>query len=243
MFNLKKTKKLAQTSQEKYLRENPLGPQAKDTNPTWEKTLPHRGQYWQTTTEDQMKPEHNVANDVQIIEKVLNMAQSPNYTHRSDASVISVPPINVLVEKIRQNRLSEYTDKVDQHWSLSYDEKSQNGDLPEWPSMTGQHDKIVLNNDPRRFENTSNMPVHTDRQTNEDARSNTTHIESLHGTITAENMSKVAYSIKKGDSIDYDTAITAILKQADVEKRELTPIEQKAIVDLKVSRTSILMKK
>lgn len=242
MFNLKKSK-VAQTSQEKYLRENPLGPQANDSNPIWEKTLPHRGQYWQTTTEDQMESEHNVSGDAQIIEKVLNVANSPYYTHRSDASVISVPPINVLVEKMRQNRLSEYEEKVEPHWTLSYDDKSQNGSLPEWPKMTGQHDKIVLNNDPRRFENTSNMPVHTDRQKNEDARSNTTNIESLHGTITASSMAKVADCIKQGDSVDYDTAITAILRQADSEERELTPIEQKAIVDLKVARTKVLMKK
>jgi len=43
--------------------------------------------------------------------------------------------------------------------------------------------------------------------------------------------------------VDFDTAIVAVLKQADAEKRELTFVERKAVADLKIARTRNLLTK
>lgn len=243
MFNLKNSKKAKVAPYEKYLRDENLGPKANDNQAITDKELPHRTGYEQTITQDQIQSEHKIADnsDAQIIEKVLDDAKS-YVTHRSDAADISVPPINALVEKMIQNRASEYKTDVDPHWSLTYDEKKQQGALPKWPGNADQHDKIVLNNDPRRFENASNLPVHENQPENDSARKTTTDIKPLVGDITRADISRVALGIKVGQAVDFDTAMTAILIQSDKDKRELTPIERKAIADLKIARTNALLK-
>jgi hypothetical protein len=60
--------------------------------------------------------------------------------------------------------------------------------------------------------------------------------------ITTADVDRVADGIKTGKSLDYDTAIVAILQQADKESRELSSVEQKAIADLKIARTAALIK-
>ena len=109
--------------------------------------------------------------------------------------------------------------------------------------MTKQHDKIVLNNDPRRFQETNNLPLHSDQQDNDSARRTTTNIKPLVGNITTADADRLSQMIKSGASVDFDTAILAILKQCDSDKRELTAIEQKAISDLKIARTHALLTK
>ncbi len=244
MFNQKNNKaKVSQVAPyEKYHRENTIGPKSDDTAPIWEKQLPHREGYDQTTIEDQMTSKWKISDgsDAKIVEKVLEDAKS-YVTHRSDAAVISVPPINVLVEKLRQERSSDYKVDKEPHWSQTYDEKKQQGELPKWTGQAAQSDKIVLNNDPRRFEGVTNMPIHSDQSKNDSARSNTTTIKPLTGGITTADIDVVVHSIKTGQSVDFDTAMVAILKGADEERRELTPIERKAIVDLKISRTKTLI--
>lgn len=243
MFNLKQAKESV-APYEKYHRENTVGPKANDADPIWEKQLPHRDGYEQTVTEDQISSEWKTSDtpkDDQILEKLFEDAKG-YVTHRSDAANISVPPINVLVEKLRQNRASEYKTDKSPHWSQTYDEKKQQGALPSWPGQSAQHDKISLNNDPRRFEGTNNMPVHYNQPENDSARAKTTTIKPLIGSITTADIDSVVNGIKSGQAVDFDTAMTAIIKQADDEKRELTPIERKAVVDLKIARTKSLIK-
>lgn len=245
MFNLKKEKPVKEAQiapYEKYHRENTVGPVADDSSPIWEKNLPHRDGYEQSTTEDQMRDEWKVSDtDTKLIEKVLDEAKG-YVTHRSDAADISVPPINALVEKIRQERFSnDYKVEKESNWTQTYNEKRQQGELPNWKKNAPQHDKIVLNNDPRRFEGMSNMPTHWDQADNDRARSTTTTIKPLVGNITTADIDSTVASIKSGQSIDFDTAMIAILRQADEEKRELTPIERKAVTDLKIARTKTLI--
>lgn len=219
MFNLKKsTAQIAPT--EKQILENNVGPTADDDQPIAEKVLPHRTGDQYTTTEDQLKS--SSTDDAQIIEKVLNDATSSYVTHRSDAADISVPPINVLVEKLRQDRLeSDWKESKEAHWSQTYDEKKQR--ITKWKKNVSQHDEIVLNNDPRRFSGEEPKP--------------------LVGGITTADVDRVAHLVKEGESLEYDTAIVAILREAEKEKRELTSVEQKTISDLKIARTKALLRK
>lgn len=246
MFSIQNIKQASVLPWEKYLRENTLGPSADDSQPITEKSLKHRYGYEQTTTESQLSPDHKLANEEnpQILEKMLDEAES-YVTMRSDASDITVPPINVIVEKMRQNRETEYnTEKTSSdHWTIDYNDKKQNGSLPKNPKNTKQHDKIVLNNDPRRFQETNNLPLHSDQQDNDSARRTTTNIKPLMGNITTADADRLSQMIKSGASVDFDTAILAILKQCDSDKRELTAIEQKAISDLKIARTHALLTK
>lgn len=222
MFNLKKTNAQI-TPTEKQIAQDNIGPGADDKQPITEKVLPHREGDKYTITEDQLNAQKSAdSSDAQIIEKVLNEAKS-YVTHRSDAAEISVPPINVLVEKMRQDRLAnDWQEKKDtKHWSQTLDEKKQQATMPKWPKNAPQHDKIVLNNDPRRFEGEKPKP--------------------LVGNITTADVDRVAHLIKMGESLEYDTAIVAILREAEVEKRELTSVEQKTISDLKEARTNALL--
>lgn len=237
MFNWKKTQKIATKPEEKYLREDGgLGPQDNDGERIWEKELPHRDGFEQTTTEDQMKSEQKISEtkDAQIIEKVLNEAKSSYMKHRDDTTWLPVPPMSALVEKMRQARLEKDWDVMKKpHWSQTTNEKKQQGKLPRWPKQAPQHSKPVLNNDPERFKGLKSN----------DTQLTGGEVKPLVGRITTADVDRVAEGIKTGESVDYDTAILAILKQADAEKRELTAIERKAVVDLKVARTKSLMTK
>jgi hypothetical protein len=228
--------KTAQMPYEKYHREKNTGPEADDDAPIYEKQLPHREGFEQTLTEDQIKPEHEWSDseNPQVIEKVLETATSPYVTHRSDAAELTVPPINALVEKIRQKRLAEdYEEEKKPHWSHSFNEKKQQGSLPKWKKNAPQHDKPVLNNDPGRFSGTNADPTkfHTEK------------IQPLVGGITTADMDRVAFGIKTGRSMEYDNAILAILRLAHDERRNLTEVERKTVTNLKIARTNKLMEK
>lgn len=236
MFNMKKHTKSAQVPYEKYHRDKNLGPTANDNAPIPEKQLPHRDGFEQKITEDQIKSEHEWGDNekAKSIEKLLESATSQYVKHRSDAGNLSVPPINVLVEKMRQKRLAEdYKVSKTPHWSHTFDEKKQQGSLPTWDGNVSQHDKYVLNNDPGRFSGTNTNPVefHTEK------------IHPLVGNITTADVDKVATHIKTGQTAEYDTAIMAILRLAHNEKRELSNVEQNTIADLKIARTKQIIQK
>lgn len=236
MFNLKKTK-TAQMPYEKYNRENTLGPKGDENAPIGEKKLPHRDGFEQTITEDQIDGEHEYGEKekTQILEKVLESASGSKYvTHRSDAANLDMPPINVLVEKIRQKRMADdYKVDKESHWSHSFNEKKQQGSLPKWKGNAPQSDAVLLANDPSRF--TGSKCNATDFH--EDT------IKPLVGNITTADIHRVADGIKKGASVDFDTAMLAILRLAHDERRELTSIERRTVVDLKKARTNKLLQK
>jgi hypothetical protein len=225
---------------EKMLRDSPIDPYNNDEKTIWEKKLPHREGDKYTTTEDQFTRE--AINESEVLEKVLNDAKS-YVVHRSDAAEISVPPISVLVEQKRQERMAEdwKTTKKD-NWTITYDEDRQQGSLPRFPKNAPQHDKIVLNNDPRRFKGEGNLPINEDQSSNDTKHGDKPNITPLVGGIAKEDMNRVAENIKSGLSVEYDSAIVAILKDAERDSRELTTIEQKVISDLKVARTKAMVK-
>lgn len=234
MFNMKQYTKSAQKPYEKYHREENVGPKADDSSPIWEKSLIHRDGFEETTTEDQMKGKHEWGDNEKAkpIEKLLESATSAYVKHRSDAGNLSMPPISALVEKIRQKRLAEdYKVDKNPHWSHTFDEKKQQGSLPTWSKNAPQHNKHVLGNDPDRFSGTNADPV-------------TFHTETIHplvGGITTADVDRVAANIKTGASSEFDNAIMAILRLAHSEKRELSDVERKTVVDLKISRTKQMM--
>jgi hypothetical protein len=233
MYNWKKTQKIAVKPQQKYLRDETVGPKGGDDNePIHEKRLPHRDGFEQTTTEDQMGT--RASGDAPIIEKVLNEANGKYIDHRSDTTWLSVPPIAALVEKMRQARFDKDWEVMKKpHWSQGSEHKTQQGSLPKWPKNAPQHNKIVLENDPSRF---SSLDANETQLTGG-------NVKPLIGDITTADIDRVAYGIKTGEAIDFDTAIVAILKQADSEKRELSSIERKAVADLKLARTKNLLSK
>lgn len=241
MFNYKKAK-AAQNElvQEKNLRENNLGPKADDSAPIYEKKMPHQTGDTESIIEKQFDRSAN--NEANIIEKVLNDTKS-YVQHRSDNGQLSVPPINALVEKMRQSRFEkDYEVTKESNWTVEMDDEAQNAKLPSFPKNAPQHDKIVLNNDPRRFESLKAMPEHASQAENDAAKNKSKEITPLVGKISVASIDRVAEQIKTGGSIDYDTAIVAILSEAEREQRELTSIEQKAIVDLKIARTKAMLK-
>ncbi len=235
MFNIKTHNKAAQKPYEKYLREEHIGPKVEEVASIGEKKLPHRDGYEQTVTEDHLGSEHKVGDSEvpQIAEKELNSASSAYTDFRSDAADLSAPPISVLVEKIRQNRASEYKEDKTAHWSHTFNEKKQQGALPKWSKNAPQHDKPVLNNDPQRFSASNADPNNYSKD----------EIKPLIGGITTADVNKIAHNIKTGVSADYDSAILAILRLADEERRELTGIEKRTVVDLKIARTNEMMTK
>jgi len=233
MFNWKEHAKTAQVAPyEKYHREENVGPEADDDAPIAEKQLPHREGYEQTVTEDQMTDrDWDDKKEAQIVEKVLESSDSPYVTHRSDAADLTMPPINVLVEKIRQERLAkDYNVDKDPHWSHTFNEKKQQGSLPKWKKNAPQHDKPVLNSDPGRFSGSAD-PVKT--------RS----LQPLVGDITTADVDRVAFGIKTGQSMEHDTAILSILRVAHDERRELNDVEKQTVARLKIARTNSLLKK
>lgn len=216
MFNLKKQKN-AQLVREKDLRQNNVGPKADEGQSIAEKELPDRKGELDTTTEDHL----NVGKSdkqAQVIEKVIN----ENEKHRTATDGLDVPSINTVVAKMEADRLSEYETNQVPHWSLENDDKQTAG-LPKWDKNAPQHDKVVLNNDRRRFEGKDVKP--------------------LVGGITVADIQNAAVKLGEGGAKDYNAAITAILKEADAEERELTAVERKAVVDLKIARTRELLRK
>lgn len=227
MFNLKQAKTSKIQPIEQYLRKENIGPKADEDQPVIEKAFnDHKGRET-TITEDQMDAARKSASSdksEQIIEKVLNEAGSSGYvTHRAESQDLLVPPINTLVENLRKERMSEFKTEKESNWTVSFDDKKQNGSLPKWPKMTDQHDKIVLNNDPRRFESEKKVTP-------------------LVGGITVAHIDQVVNSIKTGQSIEFDRAILTILQGASKENRELTKMEQQSISGLKIARTQSLVK-
>lgn len=214
MFNLRK----AQLNREKDLRQNNVGPQADDNQPITEKSLKDRGDYSMKTTESPLEESRETEKDAQVIEKVLNNAKK----WRSAEEGLLVPPINTLVAKMEEDRRKDYfkTEK-ESHWSQTFNEKKQQGALPKLEKNAPQHDKIVLENDPRRF--SGKEP------------------KELTGGITTAHVDKLVAAIKTGETLEYDAAILAILKEADSEQRELTSVEQKAIADIKLARTKLVI--
>ena len=240
MFNLKDFNKTAQIAPyEKYHRKENLGPKADDHQSIWEKNLPHRGNAPEKISEDQLESQNNI-DDTQIIEKVLNEAQS-YVQHRSDATWLSVPPLNVLVEKMRQKRLEDYKPEKKSHWSQSLKDKAQLGTLPKWPKGAKQHDKLVLNNDPDRFKGVNHLPTSADQSENDASHGNSGSVDILVGDITKAEVHQMADMIKQGSGMDHDKAIYTINKTADKEGRELNPIEQKSVSDIKIARTNYLL--
>ena len=236
MFNMKKHTKSAQAPYEKYHRDENLGPKANDNAPIGEKQLPHRDGFEQTIIEDQMQNKHEWGDKEKAkpIEKLLESATSKYVKHRSAAGDLSVPPISALVEKMRQKRLAEdYHVTKTPHWSHTFDEKKQQGSLPKLNKNAPQHDKPVLTNDPNRFSGINDDPVefHTEK------------IRPLIGNITTADVDRVATHIKTGQAAEYDNAIMAILRLAHSERRELSNVERKTVVDLKVARTVQMMQK
>ncbi len=241
MFNMK-NHKTAQTPYEKYHREENIGPKADDNAPIHEKMLPHRQGYDQTVTEDQIKGEHEwgesekkaTSEKTQIVEKKLESAKSDYVTHRSDAGDLEVPPINALVEKIRQKRLADDY-KVDKksHWSQTFNEKKQQGSLPKWKKNLSQQSGPVLNNDPERFTGSNTDPTEFHKDT----------ITRLVGNITTADVDNIANGIKTAVSSDHNTAIMAILRLSHDERRELTNIEQSTVVNLKLARNKKILEK
>jgi len=225
-------KKAQITSREKELRDHSVDPSADDGQPIAEKEVPHREGVKDTITEDQMTTNAQTdEKDAQVLEKILNEAKS-YVKHRSDAAEISVPPISAVVEKNIQERMADDW-KVDKksHWSVSFNDKKQQGSLPRLSKNAPQHDKIVLNNDPRRFEGANNA-VKGEKPT----------IKPLVGKITQADISGVAEKIKTGSSVEYDSAIVAILRDAEREVRELTDVERKTVANLKIARTDAMLK-
>jgi len=236
-------KKAQITSREKELRDHSVDPSADDGQAIWDKELPHREGVKDTITEDQMTANAQTDDkDAQVLEKVLNEAKS-YVRHRSDAGEISVPPINALVEKQIQERMSDDW-KVDKksHWSVSFNDKKQQGSLPRLSKNAPQHDKIVLNNDPRRFEGAGSLPTSATQSENDATHGQKPNIKPLVGNITQADIAGVAEKIKTGSSVEYDSAIVAILRDAERETRELTDVERKTVAGLKTARTNAMLK-
>lgn len=244
MFNLSKKTKVAQAPvYEKNLRQDKIGPVDNDGQSIYEKELPHRdGEEKKVPTQGQFGNKHTVNDDSQIIEKVLSEAKS-YVTHRTDKWSMPITPMSAVVEKMRQDRLSEdWKPEKTSHWSQTYNEKKQQGSLPKWPKNAPQSSAITLGNDPRRFEGMEGLPVHADQRKNDAEHGKNVNIKPLVGNITTASITKVAHSIKAGEGIDYDKAVVAILREAEKEKRELTKVEQKTISELKIARTKSLLK-
>lgn len=206
MFNLRTAKIQVQ---EKNLRDNNVGPEADDTQPITEKAFDDHKDAPIKTTEAEF--DHEGVDD-QIIEKVLNSSKK----WRTAEDGLLIPPINTMVAQLEADRRKKLKTEKSSNWTQQ--EKDQNQGLPDWPKNAPQHDKMVLNNDPRRV--------------NQDSPQ-----ELLGGKLTTAHIDNAVRAIKAGATLEYDAAIVAILKEADAEKRELTPVEQKAVSDLKISRT------
>ncbi len=228
---------------EKMLREHTVDPKAADNQTIWEKELKHRQGDKETTTEHQLsKSPQRVADcDVSIIEKILDERES-YIVHRSDAGEISTPPISALVEFQRQERMDDWETKKETHWSQTGNEKKQQGALPKWPKNVAQHEKIVLNNDPRRFQDKGNLPTSTSQSENDTGHGKKPKIKPLVGDLTTADAHSIAEKIKTGHSVEYDAAILAILRDAERDKRELSNIEQQTVSNLKIARTKAMMK-
>jgi len=225
---------------EKMLRDSTIDPYNNDSKTIWEKKLPHREGDKYTTTEDQFKRE--AINESEVLEKVLNEAKS-YIVHRSDAAEISVPPISALVEQKQKERMAEnWKTTKKENWTVTYDDKKQQGDLPRSPKNAPQHDKIVLNNDPSRFKNEGNLPINENQPDNDKKHEDEPDVTQLVGGISRESMNRAVENIKSGLSVEYDSAIVAILKDAERDSRELTTIEQKVISDIKIARTRVMIK-
>ena len=236
MFNLRKTKE-AQVATEKYLRQNTLGPIADDGQPIAEKVLPHREGDKDLIAEADLDNEENTKKEMQIIEKILDGAKSFGVEQRvGNESGIMSPPINEIVARMEKERVAaDFKTQKEPHWSQTSAKRQQNqqrGALPKWPKNAPQHDKTVLNNDRDRFKGKADA-----------GSGDVMDTEMLVGGLRVADLAKAVKRIKQGKAADYDMAITAILREADLDERELTQVEQTTVSDLKTARTRAMLKK
>lgn len=222
-FNLKSHKVANIQPSEKYLRDNNLGPVADDKQSIAEKEVPHREGNKNTTTEQQMSGLHMADNSSQIIEKVLNDVNGKYVDHRKGDTELTIPPINAIVEKMRQDRLEDYKPEVKSNWTIDFNDKKQNGALPAWPKSP---DSKGIN----QYESSQWNKSHPEAE------------EIVKG-VTKADIDGLVHSIKTGKTLDYDAAIVAILRQADVDKRELTHVERQTISSIKIARTKSFLQK
>lgn len=215
MYNLKKIK--AQLATEKYLRKDNVGPKANDDQPITEKVLEGRKGSADKTIESELNESRSSEKDAQVLEKVLNDTKE----WRTAEDGLLVPPINTIVAKLEEERRGSFKAEKESHWSQNLGDKKQQGSLPAWKKNAPQHDKMVLNNDPDRF--------------------NGKEVEELIGGLRIADVDRAVMAIKTGETLEYDAAIIAILKEADADRRELTSVERKAISDLKISRTRSIL--
>lgn len=220
-FNYKK----ATTSAEKYLRNENIGPKADDEQTITEKELPHRegNKDSDTITEDHIVDQHKNEKEAQVIEKILNEVDGKYITHRKEVKDLTIPPINAIVEKMREDRMKDYKPVKESHWTIDFNDKEQNGDLPAWPKSPDT--KGINHYDLNQW--------------------NKKHPESAEVVkgVTKSDVDTVIHGIKTGRSLEFDTAIVAILRQADAEKRDLSDIERKTITQIKCARTKHFLQK
>jgi len=220
MFNYKKAKAVKSQSSrispsEKSLEENRgLYDLEADDNPSTHESLLEQDRKGEIdkTTEAQMKREAGEAKR-QITEKNLK---------REKIGTLYVPAINAFVEELVQERRKEYTDmqqKKEGHWTL--DKADQNADLPKWPAIAEQHDKMVLPND-------------VDRKPNDEPL--------IGGKILKASVDDVVLAVKCGATKNYDERIVEVLKMAHDQNRDLSVTEKNYINDVKQRRTMEYLK-
>lgn len=237
MFNLQKHADNVIKPTEKYLRDEGTTKE-NEGNDIAEKALEGRTGEQDKVLEKSMEDKQTVAeSDNVIIEKAFDRVKG-YLPHRRNDAWLSVPPIAAVVEKLQKDRMADWKEEKTSHWTN--DKSKQNGKLPAWPKSPAQHDKIVLQNDPRRFETLTDFPPKpTDTKSSQSEK--VKDVKPLVGTISKEAISHVAYKIKTGSSLQYDSAIVAILREANDAKRELLPDERSAIKNLKIARTKALL--
>ena len=127
-----------------------------------------------------------------------------------------VPAINAFVEKMIQDRRSEFTkaQKKEDNWTTK--SPTQNGGLPKWPKVAPQSDKATITNT-------------IDRKPNQEAL--------IGGSIIKASVDDAVKAIKTGATKTFDERIVAFLKKANDEGRDLTQDEKKKIEEIKLSRT------
>jgi len=233
-FNFNEHVKQAQVKPyEKYLRDDSVEGEADDKQPVVEKMLPDReGDKVEVAERMISEVREDVTDDTETQERRLDTAESQyDKKHRDDSASISVPPLAVVVEKLRQERMADWKTDKQPNWTLEFDDKKQLGDLPRFPKSPGQHTEIALENDPRRFESGGDL-----------RKQEKAEPKPLSGDFTTADVDRVTERIKIGKSRDFDAAIAAVLCEAEDQRRELTEEERQAIVQLKIARTEAMVK-
>lgn len=208
-------------SQEKQLRENFGENPPKDL--VIEKVLDNSSKDDLVTIQGHLETDVHTADSEMGLEKSLNTIDGKYVDHRKGPEFLTVPPINALVEKMRQDRFAkDYHPEKSKHWSFNF-KSDQNGSLPKWPKSPDP--KGVNQYDPEQW--------------------NRDHpeAEEIVKGVTKASIDELVHKIKSGETREHDSAIVAILKQANLENRDLTAIEQSTISHLKIARTNAFLKK